>query len=143
MNVNKEQDAGISHTEAYLGAGDGFVCQDLHRKNEKGIIMRLILTLILLTASGYSFSANEMYCGSIKKMRTWAGGNDKHGVWIEFNNNPTNCKGGFYIKHNVDNKELVYSLALASKMADQEVCIQTNVGQDIDTRCQLNYIMHK
>jgi len=105
--------------------------------------MKCFAFLILIVITAKSHAANEMHCGNIKTMRIWAGGSDTYGVWIEYDNNPTSCPGGFYVKHSADNKELVYSLALASKMAGQKVCIQTNIGVDIGNRCQLNYIMQK
>ena len=82
-------------------------------------------------------------CGDVKRLRVWANGSDKYGIWLEFENNPSACPGGFYIPHSGDNKQYVFSLALAAKAAGDKVCVQIRgLDDNIQNRCVLNYIRH-
>jgi len=85
--------------------------------------LKLILSLIFAIVASNVF-AGANHCGDVQRMRTWANGSDTYGVWVEYKTNPQQCAGGFYLQHDVSNKELVYSTLLAAKMANQRICIQ-------------------
>ena len=59
------------------------------------------------------------------------------------NNNPVSCSGGFYLRPDTQNEDLIYSLTLSAKAANQRVCIQANPVNLNGNRCLLNYIMHE
>jgi len=98
----------------------------------------LIITLLFSQAVS---AQNSKHCGEIKRMRTWAGGSDTYGVWVEYTSNPASCPGGFYMRHVSDNKNLVYSFLLSAKTSKQRVCIQTAGTIMNGNRCLLNYVM--
>ncbi|MFA0812150.1 hypothetical protein [Microbulbifer epialgicus] len=104
----------------------------------------LFIVVFLVAASSYATEALGTACGEIQRLRTWAEGSDTYGVWIEYKSNPENCEGGFYIPHNSNNKELVFSMALAAKASGQKMCIQfRNLENKIEDRCVINYIRHE
>jgi hypothetical protein len=100
----------------------------------------ILLSSIILSSNVFA-AAN--HCGDIETIRTWANGNDTYGIWVEYDSNPTQCSGGFYIPHEGNNKQFVYSTLLASKMANQKICIQVySYDTNIGNRCKLHYVYH-
>ena len=79
------------------------------------------------------------HCSKIKTIRTWSQGNDAHGVRVELQSNPSQCPYGYYIVHNANNKNLVYSSLLSAKMADQKICVQAYLKEMLANLCRLNY----
>ena len=103
--------------------------------------MKKSLIILLIIISNNAFAGWAKHCGDIKTIRTWANGNDTYGVWVELKNNPSSCAGGFYLAQTANNRDMVYSTALASKMANQKICFQTsNTSGKISNRCKINYI---
>lgn len=106
------------------------------------MFLRVIILFSLLIAPTITL-ATESFCGDVQRLRVWAGGNDTYGIWVEYKTNPSQCSGGFYIPHQASNKEFVFSIALAAKMAKERICIQAlNHSADIKNRCRINYIMN-
>jgi len=103
--------------------------------------MKKTILVLILFFSQLAFAKNSTHCGDIERMRVWANGGDKYGVWVEYTANPANCPGGFYMKHVSDNKDLVYSFLLSAKTSKQRVCIQTAGTIMNGNRCLLNYVM--
>ena len=98
--------------------------------------------ILLALVSPIAFSV-ENHCGKIKTMRTWAQGSDHYGIWVEYENNPAQCPGGFYLQHEASNKQFVYSYLLAHKMSQENVCIQVySHSSDIGNRCRLHYVFN-
>ena len=97
----------------------------------------------LCLASSVTVADVGFFCGDIKRMRVWENGSDAYGIWIEYNTNPSQCSGGFYLANQSNNKDHVFSLALAAKSAGQRVCIQGITNQVIGNRCRVNYLMHE
>ncbi|ACA85779.1 hypothetical protein [Shewanella woodyi] len=106
------------------------------------MFIRIITLVGLLLVSSIS-QAVENHCGEVQRLRVWAGGSDTYGIWVEYKANPSQCPGGFYIPHGANNKDYVFSIALAAKMAKESVCIQVySHSTDIQNRCRINYIMN-
>lgn len=104
--------------------------------------MKKVLTVLLLIISSNAFAVAS-HCGDIQRMRTWVNGSDTYGVWVEFKKNPSSCAGGFYLPQTGNNRDMVYSTALAAKMANQKICFQVHDSYgDISKRCKINYIYH-
>lgn len=105
--------------------------------------MRFIGFLMLLVISTDTFSA-EYLCGDLRRIRAWANGSDTYGVWVEYEKNPAVCSGGFYLQHQAQNKQLVFSMLLAAKHAKTPICIQVySHDTDIGSRCRINYVAHQ
>lgn len=104
--------------------------------------MKIISLLLMLIISSAALAQNSMHCGEVQRMRVWANGSDLYGVWVEYKTNPQSCPGGFYMLHNANNKDLVYSLILSAKAQNERICIQTYDPNMNGNRCQLNYVMH-
>jgi hypothetical protein len=102
-------------------------------------VVLLLLTLFSLE----SYAQNVLFCGEVKRIRAWANGSATYNVWIEYKNNPVSCSGGFYLRPDTQNEDLIYSLTLSAKAANQRVCIQANPVNLNGNRCLLNYIMHE
>ena len=108
--------------------------------------MKYILSIVAILSAAPLQAIEDLgtACDEIQRIRVWASGSDTYGLWIEYKSNPQNCEGGFYVPHNADNKELVFSMALAAKAANQRTCIQIgNLANTIGNRCIINYIMHE
>jgi len=101
----------------------------------------------LLLISNIAIADAVILCGEIDRLRVWADGRgDTYGIWIEYNSNPSQCPGGFYLPHTSHNKNFVYSLLLSAKASKEKVCIQTypeNPDYRISSRCKVNYAMHQ
>ena len=80
------------------------------------------------------------YCDEIKRFRIWVTGSSTNGVWIEYEDNPSACPGGFYLPHESDNKDLVMSFLLAEKAQKNKVCMQVITTTMISNRCKVNYV---
>lgn len=105
--------------------------------------MRTIATFLFAFFSEGLLAA-ENHCGDIGRLRTWAEGSDSYGVWVEFKSNPSACSGGFYLQHQVSNKQLIFSMLLAAKHANSRMCIQVySHDTDISNRCRINYVAHE
>ncbi|MDO6498327.1 hypothetical protein [Photobacterium sanguinicancri] len=104
--------------------------------------MKNIILLCGFLASFSSFALDfEKYCGDLGQISTWVQGDDVHNVWIDFNNNPKNCEGGFYLPHIGNNRDFVYSTILAAKFAKHKICFQTYLTEhNISNRCKINYV---
>lgn len=97
----------------------------------------LVFGFLLLPVS--ATAETKKFCDEIQRFRIWAGGSDTYGVWVEFKNNPTDCAGGFYIKHDVSNKNIITSFLMAEKAQNHRVCVQVVTHEKIVDRCRLNY----
>ncbi|MEC4726880.1 hypothetical protein HWQ46_15110 [Shewanella sp. D64] len=106
------------------------------------MFLRKIILFVLIMVPTLSQAA-ENFCGEVQRLRTWATGSDTYGIWVEYKANPSQCPGGFYIPHEGTNKDYVFSIALAAKMAKESVCIQVySYSTNIQNRCRINYIMN-
>lgn len=106
------------------------------------MFFRVSFVIALLCFSSVSQAA-ENFCGEVQRLMTWAEGSDTYGIWVQFKSNPSQCANGFYIPHAANNKDYVFSIALAARMARESVCIQVlSHSQDIGNRCRINYIMN-
>ena len=102
------------------------------------------IAFVIYLMSFNVFAAWSNYCGSVDKMYTWTGGGETYGVWVQLDNNPSACSGGFYLSQQGNNRELVYSFLLSAKMAKTPICIQTNPEvAKISERCKINYVVDK
>ena len=106
-------------------------------------VVKYVVCFLLTLLSFEAFSQSAIYCGDIKRLRTWGVGSNTYNVWIEYVNNPVSCTGGFYMKPATQNEEFIYSLALSAKAANQRVCIQSYESENNGNRCLLHYIMHE
>ncbi|GAB1624097.1 hypothetical protein AAOGI_41470 [Agarivorans albus] len=105
--------------------------------------MKYFSTIVLSLMTLNAFAVTN-HCGEIKRLRTWVNGSDTYGVWVEFKANPQRCPGGFYMPQTGNNRDLVYSTVLASKMANQKICFQVHDAYgDISNRCKINYVFHE
>lgn len=104
--------------------------------------MKKALAMILLFPFCSVWASTANFFGDIERIRTWAGGSDTYGIWVEFEQNPTACPNGFFMLHQQDNKELVYSFLLASSFAGRRVGIQALTHEMSGGKCRVNYVMH-
>ena len=105
--------------------------------------MKLKVIALALLMSAPSFASHQVFCGNIKSIRTWGSGSDTYGIWVEYESNPASCSSGFYLQHNVENKNLVFSQLLTAKSIGANVCIQAYMEANIFNRCRLNTITHQ
>ena len=78
---------------------------------------------VYVLVGGFSHSAFSewfLHCGNVKRLYSWAAGSDTYGARVILKENPSSC-GGFWIQHEGDNKNLVYSTLLASSASGQRV----------------------
>lgn len=107
---------------------------------------KLTLTVILVLMSAETLAQAVSLCGEVERFRVWASGSGNNNIWVEYKSNPSQCPGGFYMAHGAENKDHLFSLLLAAKATNEEVCIQTyptTAGWTVDGRCKINYGMHK
>lgn len=102
--------------------------------------MKKLIFLLLIIMSASVSADLAKYCGDIKRFRIWAGGSDTYGIWVEYENNPSTCDGGFYLPHESDNKDYVVSFLLSEKAQNNRVCMQVRTDLKISNRCRVNYV---
>ncbi|WP_204378514.1 hypothetical protein [Agaribacterium haliotis] len=100
------------------------------------------LLIFLLFVSANTIATSNKYCDEIQRLRIWAQGSDQYGIWVEYQENPAACSGGFFVKHDANNKDLLVSFLLAEKAQGNKVCIQaiTDESTMINGRCRVNYV---
>ncbi|WP_370979951.1 hypothetical protein [Agaribacterium sp. ZY112] len=102
--------------------------------------MKFISAFLFLFLSFQSVADTQKFCGPIDTFRIWANGNDTYGIWVEYEENPSLCPGGFYLKHDSNNKDYVMSFLLAEKAQNNRVCIQAVTSSMNGSRCRINYV---
>ena len=102
--------------------------------------MKYIIVFTMLFLSTSAMADYIKKCGEIERFRIWVTGSDTYGFWVEYENNPESCPGGFYLPHVADNKDYVVSFLLAEKAQKHKICMQVDPEDKISNRCRINYV---